>query len=56
MGLLLKHLMVKVLMILLMITSDGIIFTFDGLQDYLKFFFPDVYSEDDDGEYDADDL
>ena len=35
------------------VTSDGIIFTFDGLEDYLKFFFPDVYSEDDDGEYDA---
>jgi hypothetical protein len=35
------------------VTRDGIIFTFDGLEDYLKFFFPDVYGEDDDGEYDA---
>ena len=36
------------------VTHDGIVFTFDGgLEEYLKFFFPDVYGEDDDGEYDA---
>ena len=36
------------------VTHDGIVFTFDGLEDYLKFFFPDVYDEDsNDGEYDA---
>jgi len=34
------------------VTHDGIVFTFDGLDEYLKFFFPDVYAEDDD-EYDA---
>jgi len=36
------------------VTRDGIIFTFDGLKDYLQFFFPEEYGEDDtDGEYDA---
>jgi hypothetical protein len=37
------------------VTHDGIVFTFDGgLEDYLKFFFPDVYGEDSgEGEYDA---
>lgn len=36
------------------VTYDGLIFTFDGLSDYLKFFFPDDYGEDNvDGEYDA---
>ena len=36
------------------VTHDGIVFTFDGLEDYLKFFFPDVYDEDSgDGEWDA---
>ena len=27
------------------VTYDGIIFTFDGLSDYLKFFFPEEYGE-----------
>lgn len=35
------------------VTRDGIIFTFDGLKDYLQFFFPEEYEEDTDGEYDA---
>ena len=36
------------------VTHDGIIFTFDGLKDYLQFFFPEDYGEEDsDGEYDA---
>jgi hypothetical protein len=36
------------------VTHDGIIFTFDGLEDYLKFFFPEEYGENsEDGEYDA---
>jgi len=35
------------------VTRDGIIFTFDGLADYLKFFFPEEYEDDSDGEYDA---
>jgi hypothetical protein len=36
------------------VTRDGIIFTFDGLEDYLKFFFPEEYGENsEDGEYDA---
>jgi hypothetical protein len=37
------------------VTHDGIVFTFsDGLEEYLKFFFPDDYGEDNtDGEYDA---
>ncbi len=36
------------------VTRDGIIFTFDGLKDYLQFFFPEEYGEDDtDGEWDA---
>ena len=35
-------------------THDGIVFTFDGgLEEYLKFFFPDVYADSEDGEYDA---
>jgi hypothetical protein len=37
------------------IDYDGIHFKFDGLEEFLKFFFPDVYGEDSygDGEYDA---
>jgi hypothetical protein len=35
------------------VTHDGIIFTFDGLKDYLQFFFPEEYEDDSDGEYDA---
>jgi len=36
------------------VTYDGLIFTFDGLSDYLKFFFPEEYGEDNtDGEWDA---
>ena len=35
------------------VTRDGIIFTFDGLKDYLQFFFPEEYENDSDGEYDA---
>lgn len=35
------------------ITYDGILFTFDGLKDFLQFFFPDYYKEDSDGEYEA---
>ena len=36
------------------VTRDGIIFTFDGLKDYLQFFFPEDYGEDNtDGEWDA---
>jgi len=36
------------------ITQSGILFTFDGLKDYLGFFFPNTYGEEDsDGEYDA---
>ena len=36
------------------VTHDGIVFTFsNGLEDYLKFFFPDVYADSEDGEYDA---
>jgi hypothetical protein len=35
------------------VTHDGIIFTFDGLKEYLKFFFPEEYEDDSDGEYDA---
>jgi hypothetical protein len=37
------------------VTRDGIVFTFsNGLEGYLKFFFPDEYGEDDtDGEWDA---
>ena len=35
------------------ITYDGIIFTFDGLKEFLQFFFPDYYADGTDGEYDA---
>lgn len=37
------------------ITYDGLMFTFDGLQEYLSFFFPDDYShqENSEGYYDA---
>ena len=35
------------------VTHDGIIFTFDGLKDYLQFFFPEYYEGDSEGEYDA---
>lgn len=34
-------------------SQDGLIFTFDGLDEYLKFFFPEEYGEDNtDGEWD----
>jgi hypothetical protein len=35
------------------ITYDGILFTFDGLKDFLQFFFPDYYEEGSEGEYEA---
>jgi len=36
------------------VTQDGLIFTFEGLKEYLQFFFPDDYGgEYSDGEYDA---
>ena len=36
------------------VDQDGLMFTFDGLQQYLSFFFPDTYGEDNsDGEYEA---
>ena len=37
------------------ITYDGLMFTFDGLQEYLSFFFPDEYSQEENSEgyYDA---
>ena len=36
------------------VTQDGLLFTFDGLDEYLKFFFPDDYGSDNsEGEYDA---
>ncbi len=35
------------------VTHDGVIFTFDGLKDYLQFFFPEDYEGDSEGEYDA---
>ena len=35
------------------VTQDGIIFTFDGLKEFLQFFFPDEYADGTDGEYDA---
>lgn len=36
------------------VTRDGIIFTFDGLKEYLQFFFPEDYGEEySDGELDA---
>ena len=37
------------------ITYDGLMFTFDGLQEYLSFFFPDDYSQEENSEgyYDA---
>jgi len=35
-------------------SQEGLIFTFNGLDEYLKFFFPEEYGEDNsDGEYDA---
>jgi hypothetical protein len=35
------------------VTQDGLMFTFDGLKDFLQFFFPDYYEEGNGGEYDA---
>ena len=36
------------------VQSDGILFTFDGLASYLRFFFPDTYGDDgSDGWYEA---
>ena len=35
------------------ITYDGIIFNFDGLKDFLQFFFPNYYEEGSEGEYEA---
>ena len=36
------------------VTRDGIVFTFNGLVQYLGFFFPDMYGEENsDGQYDA---
>ena len=36
------------------VTRDGLMFTFDGLKDFLQFFFPDEYGEDNsEGSYDA---
>jgi len=35
------------------VTQDGLMFTFDGLKDFLQFFFPNEYEENSDGEYDA---
>jgi hypothetical protein len=35
------------------VTQDGLMFTFDGLKDFLQFFFPDEHEEGSDGEYDA---
>jgi len=36
------------------VTQDGLLFTFDGLKEYLQFFFPDDYGQEhSDGEYDA---
>ena len=35
------------------ITYDGILFNFDGLKEFLQFFFPDYYADGTDGEYDA---
>jgi hypothetical protein len=36
------------------VTQDGLVFTFEGLKEYLQFFFPDDYGqENSEGEYDA---
>ena len=36
------------------ITADGLIFNFDDLEQFLKFFFPDIYGEEGgDSEWDA---
>jgi hypothetical protein len=35
------------------VTQTGLIFTFDDLEDYLKFFFPSTYEEGSEGEWDA---
>jgi len=35
------------------VTQTGLIFTFDDLEDYLKFFFPRTYEEGSEGEWDA---
>jgi hypothetical protein len=38
------------------VTKDGLLFNFDGLEEFLKFFFPETYgknAEGGDGEYDA---
>ena len=35
------------------VTQDGLVFTFEGLKEYLQFFFPDDYVDNSDGEYDA---
>ena len=36
------------------VEQDGLMFTFDGLEEYLRFFFPDYYSEENtDGYYEA---
>jgi len=35
------------------VTQDGLLFHFDDLEQYLKFFFPRTYEEGSDGEYDA---
>lgn len=35
------------------VTQNGLIFTFDDLEEYLKFFFPRTYEEGSEGEWDA---
>ena len=35
------------------VRQDGLHFTFDGLTEYLQFFFKEYYEEGSDGEYDA---
>ena len=36
------------------VTQDGLIFTFDGLEEFLRFFFPDVFGDEGaDGWYEA---
>jgi len=35
------------------VTTHGLMFHFDDLEQFLKFFFPETYSENSDGEYDA---
>ena len=35
------------------VTKHGILFNFDDLEQFLKFFFPETYAEGGDGEYDA---